>query len=77
MSAQLTDEEIIQIAEFLQRTSEYKKAPAGNQPDEFLLGIMKAPIKDGPFSMKQPLELKELVKAPNSYRRRIDEQGVS
>jgi hypothetical protein len=68
-----TEEECQQIAEFLSRTADYKKAPCGNQPDEFLLGVMKRPIHDGPLSKKPPLDLGQAIKVRTSYRRKIDE----
>lgn len=42
----------------------YKPVPVGNQPDSFLLGIMKKPIRDGE---KPPLELSESMIFPDDY----------
>jgi hypothetical protein len=47
-----------QLAEFLDKINVYIKKPMGNQPDAFLLGIMKPPEGKYPVQ-KDVLELTE------------------
>jgi len=49
---------------WLESLKDFKPVPVGNQPDEFLLGIMKRPIKDGE---KPTLELDEDMTVPEDY----------
>jgi hypothetical protein len=55
-----------QLAEFLDKINTYIKKPIGNQPDDFLLGIMKPPEGKYP-DKKDALQLTENMILDEDY----------